>query len=139
MRQKFMRFMQGRYGADEFSRFLSISVIVLWLLSVFINIPARNSIIFATISSVITTIVWICIILMIYRMFSKNIQKRYQENQKFLLYKRRFLQYVNRAKTDKYHRIFSCPNCKQKIRVPKNKGKIAIRCPKCGIEFIKRT
>lgn len=139
MRQRFMRFMQGRYGVDDFSRFLSMSVIVLWILSLVINIPARHSFIFASISSFISFVVWACLIVMIYRMFSKNIQKRYQENQKFLLYKSRFMQKMKRAKTDKNHRIFSCPNCKQKIRVPRNKGKIAIRCPKCSIEFIKRT
>ncbi len=33
--------------------------------------------------------------------------------------------------------IYPCPNCKQEIRVPGNRGKIAIRCPKCGTEFIK--
>ena len=139
MRQRFMRFMQGRYGVDDFSRFLSMSVIVLWILSLVINIPARHSFIFASISSFISFIVWACLIVMIYRMFSKNIQKRYQENQKFLLYKSRFMQKMKRAKTDKNHRIFSRPNCKQKIRVPRNKGKIAISCPKCSIEFIKRT
>ncbi len=139
MRQKFMMFMQGRYGADELSRFLSVSVIVLWILSIFIRIPARHSFIFGSIYSFITLLVWVFAIIMIYRMFSKNIQKRYQENQKFLLFKNKFMQNIKRAKTDKNHRIFSCPNCKQKIRVPKHKGKIAIRCPKCNNEFIKRT
>ena len=32
-----------------------------------------------------------------------------------------------------------CPNCGQKIRVPRHKGKICIKCPKCRIEFVKKT
>ena len=36
-------------------------------------------------------------------------------------------------------RYFRCPNCKQKVRVPKGKGTIEIRCPKCNTKFIKRT
>ncbi len=44
-----------------------------------------------------------------------------------------------KAKTDKNHKIFQCGKCGQMIRVPKGKGKIAITCPNCKQEFIKRT
>ena len=39
----------------------------------------------------------------------------------------------------KEYRIFKCPKCGQKLRVPRGKGKIAIRCRKCGEEFIRKT
>ena len=40
---------------------------------------------------------------------------------------------------DRDNRYFSCPKCRQMVRVPKGKGKINIRCPKCGEKFMKKT
>ena len=33
----------------------------------------------------------------------------------------------------------NCPGCRQVVRVPRGKGKINIRCPKCNRQFIKKT
>ena len=40
---------------------------------------------------------------------------------------------------DSIREYFSCPKCRQSVRVPKGKGKIAISCPKCREKFIKKT
>jgi len=34
---------------------------------------------------------------------------------------------------------FKCPNCKARITVPRGRGRICIKCPKCRIEFLKKT
>ena len=79
----------------------------------------------------------------IWRMFSRNIDKRRKEN--FMLMK-----LVNNIKTwyyklnarrqqNKQYRIFKCPQCGQKLRVPRGKGKVAIKCSKCGNKLIKTT
>ncbi len=79
----------------------------------------------------------------VWRMFSRNIDKRRREN--FVLMK-----LVNNIKTwyyrinarrqqNKQYRIFKCPQCGQKLRVPRGKGKVAIKCSKCGNKLIKTT
>ena len=71
------------------------------------------------------------VVVALFRMLSRNTYKRYQEN-------RKYLRFMERLK-DKEHRHFDCPRCRQPVRVPRGKGKIAITCPKCGEKFIKKT
>lgn len=138
MREKFMRFMYGRYGSDEFSRFLLQCTLVTCILSVILSLFGLRSL-----SSICY---WISIILIIYsytRMFSRNIQKRYDENQKFLFKKMAFMKKFNSEKSimkqrKEYH-FYRCPSCNQRIRIPRGKGRIEIRCPKCSTTFIKKS
>lgn len=86
---------------------------------------------------------WVAIIYCYFRIFSKNITKRYAENQKYLAktYKLRSFFYKQKElmKQRKVYHIYKCPSCKQKIRIPRGKGKIEVRCPKCGTTFIKKS
>lgn len=131
MREKLQRFMAGRYGVDAFSKFLMGTVLVLWVLDLFIN------------SRILYSWSILLIIYMYFRMFSRNIQKRYQENIKFLQIKSKVLGKLkwNQLKSDvkgrKTHHIYRCPTCRQKIRIPRGKGRICITCPKCKTEFTK--
>ena len=119
----FRRFMMGRYGTDKLNTtILSIGVIIS-LLSVFVRIP--------TVNLILTIICYGLLGCAILRMLSRNTYKRYQEN-------RKYLQFLDRFK-DREHRYFDCPRCRQQVRVPRGKGKISIRCPKCGEKFIKKT
>lgn len=129
MKEKFQRFMMGRYGVDAFSKFLLAVIVILWVLDIFTN------------NVVIHTWSLILIIYMYYRIFSKNVQKRYQENLKYLEIKNkivsRFKSEKSQMKQRKTHHIYKCPTCKQKIRIPRGKGRICITCPKCKTEFTK--
>lgn len=131
MRQKFQQFMTGRYGIDEFGRLLSFVVIILCLISIFIPKPFWE----------ILTV--LAILYCYFRIFSRNFDKRYKENIRYLEIKNKLVGHFhkNAAPTQQkiQYRIYSCPNCKQKIRVPKGKGAVMITCPKCHTEFKKRT
>ena len=44
-----------------------------------------------------------------------------------------------RQEQKKIYRFYKCPQCRQRVRVPKGKGRICITCPKCRAEFIKKS
>ena len=117
------RFMQGRYGTDKLNTLILIVGLVLCLLSLFL--PAGWPVL------VMTLLSYGCCFLAIFRAMSRNTYKRYREN-------RKYLSLLNRLK-DREHKYFACPVCRQSVRVPKGKGKIAITCPRCREKFIKTT
>ena len=129
MKEKFYRFMQGRYGQDQFSRFL----LILGLICLAVNIFVRSSILY--------WVFWLLLIYTYFRMFSKNHAARYAENQRYLNATARFRYWFDQQKKlaneRKYHHIYVCPKCRQKIRIPKGKGKIM--CPRCHHEFQRRS
>ena len=138
LRYKTSVFMRGRYGGDQFSRFLSFALIVLIVLNFFLR------------RRILGLLAWAVLIYMYFRIFSKNIPRRYAENQKYLQVRARVLGLFGRsggsgrsfkeeAEYRKAYKIFKCPSCGQKIRIPRGKGQIMISCPKCRTEFEKRS
>lgn len=130
MREKLQRFMWGRYGNDNLNQFL-LAVAFACLIISFLGGG-----IFYILATVIMVFAY-------YRMFSRNISKRSAENQQFLKQKMKVRSFFIKKKQElgqrKNYHIYRCPNCKQKIRVPKGRGRIAISCRKCGNEFIKKS
>jgi hypothetical protein len=127
----FRKVMMGRYGTDQ----LSIALLVFYMV---LSVVARVSNIY-----VFVIISFIPFVLCFYRMLSKNISKRYQENAQFLKFwnpvRLWFFNLINRMKDRKTHCYFKCPKCSRTLRVPKGRGKISITCPMCKTEFIKKT
>ena len=126
-----MQFMQGRYGADQMGQMLSAVSMVFLIISLF----SRNQGWFL--------LALIGIVYNYFRMFSKNISKRYAENQKYLTMtagiRRKLASWKSQLAQRKIYHIYRCPGCKQKIRVPRGRGKIEIRCPKCNTRFVKKS
>lgn len=135
LREMLAKFMYGRYGTDRLNMFLLIVLIVCAGLNLFV----RNGYFSIVMSSWETLL----IVLIYYRMFSRNIQKRYAENQKYLSLENKVKRFFGRTKYIQEQRkdfhIYTCPQCRQKIRIPKGKRKISVRCPKCGAEFVKKS
>ena len=125
-----MRFMDGRNGNDELNRFLSIIALIILVIALFTGL------------TILTSIAVVLIIFQLFRMLSRNLDRRQEENDRFLDFKDNLLQKGERAKrqmNDKEHAYFKCPQCKKQLRVPKGRGKISIHCPQCGTDFIKRS
>ena len=119
----FQRFMMGRYGTDQLNMMLLCVGLVVTVVNLFVK--------HGTVSLVLTLLGWLLIGLVFFRTLSRNTYKRYRENRRFLL----ILQRIK----DREHRYYDCPKCRQQVRVPRGKGKIAISCPKCREKFIKKT
>lgn len=131
LKYRFTRFMQGRYGVDSLSRFLSVLLLAFIALGLFVRIPFSGMITFAI------------LVILYWRMFSRDIPKRYEENQKFLQIRDkllgRFSSFGSNMSQFKDYHIYKCPRCNQKIRIPRGKGHIMVRCPSCGYEFHKKS
>ena len=96
--------MVGRYGHDSLNQAMAVTALVLMILGMFG--PRLFS--------------WLAMALLVavyFRMFSRNIPARSQENAKY----------------------YRCPHCHQQLRVPRGRGKIEITCPKCHTEFVKKS
>jgi len=125
------RFMIGRYGGDQLSIALIILSVLLTLAGELASLP------------ILIFMSYFPLLACVFRMLSRNIEKRRKENYKFTMlinpvysWLKKKTKHVKDAKT---HRYFKCPNCKTELRVPKGKGRIRITCPKCKTEFKERT
>ena len=131
LRERFQRFMYGRYGMDGLGNFILWTAMGLIVLSWFFG------------GSVLYTMALVLLALGYFRIFSRNVQKRYQENCTYYRYVNKVKDFFKKQKSymqqRKTHHIYKCPQCKQKIRIPKGKGKVAITCRRCGTEFVKNS
>ena len=136
MKDKFYRFMQGRYGVDQFAKFTMGVALVSIVLAFFVNTGSSAG-------SLLDMLGLVAIVYTYFRIFSRNISKRAQENQKYLSATAKLRQRLNKEKNmmkqRKDYHIYTCPSCGQKVRIPRGKGKIEISCPKCHSKFVKRS
>ena len=129
--QKLKEFMYGRYGTDQLS--LALTVCGFGFNIIYVFSRSRLFYLFSL----------ICFGFAIYRTLSKNIEKRRAENQKFMTFwykaKNWWVGFRADFEERKTYKHFKCPACGQKIRIPRGRGKVEIRCPKCSHNFIKKT
>lgn len=131
MKERFRRFMAGRYGTDALNQFLNLVSVILLVVALVLRVPLFT---------------WLGVLLLFwcyYRTFSRNISKRTEENYKFYTLKDRLSAKVRTykdmwANRRQYH-YYRCPKCRQKLRVPRGRGRIQISCPRCGTQFIKKS
>ncbi len=130
-REKIRQFMYGRYGADSLCQWITYFVLFLIILNLFVRSP------------IVSLLEMVLLAVCVWRMFSKNIEKRSRENALFCQKKSKVFSWFRKEKSIMKQRkdfhIYTCPGCKQKIRIPKGKGKISVTCPKCHTQFIRKS
>jgi len=126
-----IRFMRGRYGDDGLNRFIMIVLYTLIFISLFYR---KNSPLY--------WVFFVGIMVYYFRFFSRNISQRRKENNFFINLIRpirsRWI-VLKKNINDRNHKVFICPQCNGKVRIPKGHGKVAITCPYCRHEFTKRS
>lgn len=116
----FRRFMAGRNGVDTLAWVECLVGLALNLIGTFSGL------------AVFTILAYIPLVLAIFRIFSRDTARRYEENE-------RFRQFFSRIKGRRTYHYFKCPACKTRVRVPRGKGKIRITCPACRETFVKKS
>ena len=126
-RERIARYMMGRYGIDRLYYFLMAVCFILIVINLFLN------------SLLISLLESALIIYAFYRVMSRNIYKRQQENEKFIKLADRPKKFINLQKCKKLdkgtHVYRKCPSCKNNLRLPKEKGEHTVVCPCCKHRF----
>ena len=137
MKEKIMRFFYGRYGVDTLGYALAILSVVLSFTSSFLRFFSNTA------ALAVWALSYIVLGYEIFRILSRNYTARRKENEKFLALwkpvKKWFKLQYNRVHDRKTHKYFSCPTCKNNLRVPKGRGEITITCPVCKTRFDRKT
>lgn len=124
------RFMSGRYGSDQLNLTMVIGALIVT------TICSLTGVYFLTLAADAL------LLLAIFRMFSKDRYRRAHENQVYLektqKVRRAATEWVNRVKNSRKYHYYTCPKCKQRLRVPRGVGNITITCKQCGTKFDKK-
>ncbi|MBQ7777314.1 MAG: hypothetical protein IJ396_00220 [Oscillibacter sp.] len=132
-----MRFMYGRNGMDQLNRALFWVYLALWLAGSLLAVLELE-----VLSAIFNVVLYVLLVVILFRMLSKNLYKRREENSKFLQKTWSLRNQIGGAKArhaDKDHKYFTCKQCKTICRVPVGKGKIIITCPKCRAQIQAKT
>ena len=128
------RFMVGRNGNDQLNLFLFGVDAVLLLAATLVRGPVGRWLYIAVLA---------LLGFIYFRMFSRNLPRRREENGKYLRLRYRVLAAlkIRREKwvQRKDYKFYTCPSCKTTLRVPRGHGKIKIVCRKCGSSFERKS
>ena len=134
---KLRRFMYGRYGFDQFGRFLFGLGIFFWLVCLLLRfaLAFKAMYIIYRVCSVLNTAVYVYAV---FRILSRNTYKRSLENEKYLRIRNKVVPVLEKKTENirnKEYIFKKCPNCGVKLRLKRIRGKHTTKCPKCGAKF----
>jgi DNA-directed RNA polymerase subunit RPC12/RpoP len=118
---KLNNYFKNRYGLDKFSKCLFIAGALFSLV--------KPTILFGP----------LLIGYGAFRCLSKNKYKRYQELNSFenliRIGENPVKNQIIKLEQRRHYKIYKCPNCSQKLRIPRKQGKVTITCRACKTEF----
>lgn len=129
----FARFMYGRNGWDQLNQALFRGYLVLWAAQIVCSLLKKGLAV-----RILDGVLFFLMLVLFFRMFSKNLSRRRTENQKWVSW---YCGLKNRnagaraRHADREHKYFTCKACGTICRVPAGKGRIVITCPKCGAQI----
>ena len=150
-------FQQQRRGLDELNRTMLIAALVLSIIGMIVSQSV------GWLRMVLSLLSGALLVLIVIRMMSKNFNKRNQENMKYLTYETAVKDWFRRAFRAKgnagayqaprakragknptwaelkQYKYLICPQCAQRLRVPRGKGRIRVTRTNCSNVFETRS
>ena len=120
MKLWFRRLMYGRNGLDTLANVCLVVAFMIYIIAAIFDLRW------------ITLLFFALVIYAYFRCFSKNVYKRRNENAAFVDF---FVLRKKMFQERKDWKYLRCKNCKAYLRVPRNKGTLDVKCPKCGQTF----
>ena len=131
LKERIASFMLGRHGPDNLGMFTLIAGLACSILGSLTGLALLSLVGMAL-------YVWT-----LFRMFSKNNEKRCEENRKYIElssnWKTKVSQFIKRMKNRRDYKYFKCPNCKVLLRSKRGSGEKEIVCVRCGHQFRQKT
>lgn len=125
--RRLMEWLRGRQGPDD----LAVFSVNLAIVIVLVNVFARTG-----------WLGWVGLALVAYAMFriqSRNLGARARENEAFLRTlgpARPWVQNPRAAWAElRAYKHVRCSSCRQRVRVPRGKGRLRVTCPRCKTKF----
>lgn len=124
-------FMKNRNGLDALTKFCFWIGIILCIVCIIVPEPYRW---------IVLGVGVLLLIYCIFRIFSTKFYRRQRENEAFLKFVRIFTpkkkEPLYTLDPNSWNKIIArCPKCGQRMRLPKEKGKHNVICPKCKKQF----
>lgn len=116
----FRRLMYGRNGMDTLANVCLITGLIIYVIAAVFDLRLISLLFFAL------------VIYAYFRCFSKNVYQRRRENAAFVGF---FALRKKMFKERKEWKYIRCTRCRSYLRVPRNKGTLDVKCPKCKNEF----
>lgn len=141
MKQGFRSFMSGRHGADQLTMALLWGGLASYLLGSIVG-SIRGAALWALLGMLLNLAGFAAYLFAIFRIFSRNNEKRDAENRRYLSMRERRktsrrqarVRFENRKK----YKYFKCPGCKTWLRVPRGTGVVTVTCSRCHNSFTQK-